>query len=453
MDTRRFFRGRAYDSEVPVQGSDVTPAAANRASLLVLGAAAFMVQADARVIDPLLHAVATDFHTTPPAAAVIISSYALPYGLFQLLYGPIGDRVGKLRVMAACLAVFSLGTFACAFVPNIPVFAILRFLTGVVAAAVIPMSLGYIGDKVPYQDRQIALGRFMSALMIGQIVGSSVGGLFGQYLGWRYVFVVLGVGALGVSALLAREGRRFPEPVNPNRPLGRAILTVPAGGLLIFAGLIGVFPRALAAGFDVLGALLLVYALAAQYGGLLKLPGAPVVLGTVMIEGLFVFGGLAYLASSLTDRFGINYLYAGLMVAGFGLGGLTYSVSVKKLVTRIGELGVLLLGGTLLGAGFVLTGLLPAWYWFIPAVIVVGMGYYTMHGTLQTRATELAPQMRATAISLFAFFFFLGQATGPQLLGLVVKSRGYPLAFVVAGVGLFTTALVSRTLFARQRAA
>ena len=51
-----------------------------------------------------------------------------------------------------------------------------------------------------------------------------------------------------------------------------------------------------------------------------------------MLEGLFVFGGLAYLASSLTDRFGINYAYAGLMVAGFGCGGLIYSVSVKKLV-------------------------------------------------------------------------------------------------------------------------
>jgi predicted MFS family arabinose efflux permease len=426
------------------------PARADRASLLVLGAAAFMVQTDARVMDPLLHAVATDFSTTPPAAAIIISSYALPYGLFQLLYGPIGDRVGKLRVMAVCLAVFSCGTFACTFVPNIPVFAMLRFLNGVAAAAVIPMSLGYIGDKVPYQDRQAALGRFMSALMTGQIVGSTLGGLFGQYLGWRYVFVVDGVCAAGVSVMLAREARRHPEQVNPGRPLGRAIIPVPAGGLLIFAGLVGVFPAPVAVACNVAGAALLVYALVTQYGGLLKTPGAPLVLGTVALEGLFVFGGLAYLASSLTDRFGLNYLYAGLMVAGFGAGGLTYSASVKKLVARIGELGVLMLGGTLLGVGFIATGLLPAWYWFIPAVVIVGMGYYTMHGTLQTRATELAPQMRATAISLFAFFFFLGQATGPQLLGRVVKSRGYGAAFVVAGLGLFLTAFGARLLFARS---
>src|SRR6478736_1359528 len=242
----------------PSQISGASTASIERASLLVLGMAAFMVQADARVIDPLLHVISRDFHTSPPAAAIVISSYALPYGLFQLLYGPVGDRVGKLRVMVGCLAVFSVGTFACAFVPNIPVFAILRFLTGVVAAAVIPMSLGYIGDKVPYQDRQIALGRFMSALMIGQIVGSTLGGLFGQYLGWRYVFVVFGIVALAVSALLWTEGRRYPEQVDAARRLGVSILTVPAGGLLIFAGLVNVLPGAVSIACEATGGALLV---------------------------------------------------------------------------------------------------------------------------------------------------------------------------------------------------
>ena len=105
------------------------------------------------------------------------------------------------------------------------------------------------------------------------------------------------------------------------------------------------------------------------------------------------------------------------MVAGFGLGGLVYSVSVKRLIGRVGELGILLLGGALLGLAFVSVGLMPSWHWFVPTVVVLGMGYYTMHGTLQTKATELAPEARGTAVSLFAFFFFMGQATGPQLLG------------------------------------
>ena len=141
----------------------------------------------------------------------------------------------------------------------------------------------------------------------------------------------------------------------------------------------------------------------------------------------------------------------GLMVAGFGCGGL----DLQLLGQEAGD-------GRSASSAFCCSaarssvsrsfsiGLMPSWHWFVPAVIVLGMGYYTMHGTLQTRATELAPQARGTAISLFAFFFFLGQATGPQLLGSILKSRGYAAAFIVAGVGLFTTAFVSRALFARR---
>src|SRR5262245_64074340 len=103
-----------------------------------------MAQADARVIDALLHVVSVDFHTVPAQASIVISSYALPYGLFQLLYGPIGDRIGKLRVTAVCVTLFAIGTFACGFVSNLAVFAVLRFLTGVVDAAVVLVSVGYI---------------------------------------------------------------------------------------------------------------------------------------------------------------------------------------------------------------------------------------------------------------------------------------------------------------------
>jgi YNFM family putative membrane transporter len=422
----------------------------DRASLMVLGMAAFMVQSDARVIDPLLHVIARDFHTIPANAAIVISSYALPYGLFQLFYGPLGDRIGKLRVMAACLAFFAVGTFACAFVPNLPVFAVLRFLTGVAAAAVVPMSLGYIGDKFPYEARQIALGRFMSALMMGQIAGSTLGGIFGQYLGWRNIFIVFGIVSLAVSTLLAREGQRFPETRRTGRRFGWPILAVPLGGSVIFLGILGVLSIELSRAVEGLGACLLMYAVVTQYGGMLKRPNAPLVLGTVLLEGLFVFGGLSYLASSLTDRFDINYAYAGLMVAGFGVGGLVYSFSVKRLVGRFGELGILVLGGSLLGVAFVLIGVMPSWQWFVPSVILLGMGYYTMHGTLQTRATELAPEARGTAISLFAFFFFMGQATGPLLLGSILKSNGYGPTFITAGTGLFAVALISRQLFSRR---
>jgi len=422
-----------------------------RASLFVLGAAAFMVQADARVIDTLLHAVSQDFHTVPAKASIVISSYALPYGLFQLLYGPIGDRVGKLRVTAACFALFAVGTFVCGFVPSLPAFAVLRFLTGVAAAAVVPMSLSYIGDKFPYEIRQAALGRFMSALMMGQVLGSTLGGIFGQYLGWRNVFFAFGIAALLISVVLGRESRRFPERKQPGRALTSSMVTVPIGGCILFAGMLRVVSPLVTGLLVAFGGALLLYALATQYGYLLKRPNARAVLGAVLLEGLFVFGGLAYLASSLTDRFGMSTIGAGIVLAGFGVGGLAYSFSVKKLVARIGELGILLLGGGLLGFAFVAIGVMSHWQSFVPLVIVLGTGFYTMHGTLQTRATEIAPEARGAAISLFAFSFFMGQSLGPIVLGGILESHGYSAAFVTAGIGLLTVAVVARTLFARLR--
>lgn len=368
-----------------------------------------MVSADARVIDPLLKIVAGEFHVPKETASIVISAYTLPYGLFQLFYGPLGDRIGKLRVMGMMLTLFALGTAACAAVPNLATFTILRFLTGVVAAAIIPLSLGYIGDKFPYEQRQVALGRFMSALMLGQIISSSLGGIFGEFLGWRGIFLVFGIVSLVAAVALIRESQTVPEAPKPERRFAFK-----------------------------------------PYQDLVNRPGARVVLGAVCIEGFLVFGGQPYLGASLKDNFGLRYDLIGLLLGGIGLGGLAYSFGVKKLVAKLGDLGILVLGGSLLAAGYVGVAFLPVWWLFIPCVITLGMGYFTMHGTLQTRATELAPEMRGTAVSLFAFFFFLGQAAGAATIGWLAGRAGYTVAFSTVGLGLLALALVTRALFAKK---
>jgi len=385
--------------------------AANRASLFVLGSAAFLVSADARVIDPLLTIIATEFRVPQESAALTISAYALPYGLCQLFYGPLGDRVGKLRVMAGVMALFALGTAACALVPNLWTFVALRFLTGVVAAAVIPLSLSYIGDTFPYATRQSALGRFMSALMLGQILSATLGGIFGEHLNWRGIFVLFGGAGFVAAALLMREAKRYPEHHTERR------LSL------------------------------------APFVDLWRLPFGRLILTSVFVEGFLVFGGLAYLAASMLERFTfLGPSDVGLMLAGYGLGGLCYSATVRRLVPRIGERGTLLVGGSLLCTAYMVIGLLQTWWLFIPGMILYGMGYFTMHGTLQTRATELNPRARASAISLFAFMFFLGQGTGPIAMGQAIRFTGYGPSFAAAGVGVLLLALWVRAQLARQAA-
>src|SRR5690606_12612994 len=155
---------------------------AARFALLLLVAAVFVVSLDSRVITPLLPAIAEDFDSSISRAGLIVTAYLLPYGLFQLLYGPVADRVGRIRVISVALGVFALGCILCAVAPTLEFLVVLRFLTGVSAAAVIPMTLAYIGDTVPYEQRQAAIGMTVMSTSMGQILSSAVGGLLAAFV-------------------------------------------------------------------------------------------------------------------------------------------------------------------------------------------------------------------------------------------------------------------------------
>jgi len=369
-----------------------------RVSLGVLGAAAFMVIADARVIDPLLHIIADEFKTGVGSAAVIVSAYTIPYGLFQLVYGPLGDRIGKLKVMTAAMGAFAVGTAMCAVVPNIAILTLLRFLTGMVAAAVIPLTLAYIGDNFPYEERQAALGQYLGALVLGQILGGSLGGIFGEYVSWRDIFLLFGIVSLGITLVMWRAVRRVPDRRRPQGSVGLANFQ--------------------------------------PYYQLMTQPAARTLMIAVFIEGFCLFGGFAYVGAFLRDLYHLSYVAIGFMLSGLGLGGLIYSRSVQLLIRRLGESGLIGVGGWLMCASYLSIAVFQNWILFIPLNILMGLGFYMMHGTLQTLATELAPEARGTAVSLFAFNLFLGQGLGAAVLGRVVDSSGYVPCFVMAGVAI-----------------
>jgi predicted MFS family arabinose efflux permease len=381
-----------------VGGSTTEQADKRRVSLGILGAAAFMVIADVRVIDPLLHIIANEFKVGVGSAAIIVSAYTIPYGLFQLLYGPLGDRIGKLKVMTAAMVAFAVGTAVCAFVPNIALLTLLRFLTGIAAAGIIPLSLAYIGDNFPYEERQTAIGRYLSALVLGQILGGSLGGIFGEYIGWRDIFLLFGIVSLAIAAVMWRAIHGVPDKHRVRDPVS----------------LVNFKP----------------------YYQLMTQLTARNVIVAVFIEGFFLFGAFAYTGAFLRDQYNIPYITIGFMLSGFGVGGLIYSRSVKWLVNKLGESGLVGVGGWLMCAGYLSIAVFHNWILFIPLSIVMGLGFYMMHNTFQTQATELAPQARGTAVSLFAFSLFIGQGIGAAAFGKVVDNWGYIPCFVVAGVAI-----------------
>lgn len=372
-------------------------------SLALLGAAGFIVTADARIVNPLLPIISHQFNTSVGNAGNVVTAYAIPYGLFQLVYGPLGDRIGKVRVMVFAMGLFAFGTAACALAPSLLALEALRLVTGAVAAALIPLSLAYIGDHVPYARRQVAISQYLTAIALGTILSTSIGGVVADYLSWRYIFLVYGVVSITVFGLFVRAWRRAPEPA-PARH---------AGALSSWFGL---------------GATVREYRHALS-GRVTKL-----VMVAVFVEGLFFFGGFAYTGAFLRDRYGLLYVVIGVILAGFGIGSLIYSSIARWTLRTLRENGQILAGGFISGGAYIAIALIPSWPLFVFLNILLGLGYYLIHSTFQTKATELVPDARGAVLSFFAFSLFLGQGVGAWLLGLTVNQWGYPTTFIIAGV-------------------
>lgn len=367
-----------------------------------LAAAAFVSGANLRLFDALLPGVAREFGVLPTTAAVVITMFTLAYGLFQIVHGPLGDRVGKLRVIGVATLIASAASLGCAYAPTLEALAWLRFATGIGAAAIVPLSLAWIGDNTPYEKRQATLGRFLGFVLMGQICGPALGGALAEFVSWRQVFDVMAAVFLAVSAVLLVTDRRSRRHAAP--------ATVHAGVLH-------------------------------AYAGVLRDRWVRTVMLTVFLEGALFYGAFAFTGAYLHERFDLSYLLIGTLLAGFGLGGVIYSVQVRRLLALLGETGFVKTGGVLLLACFLALPLLPWWQATIPVFIVAGFAFYMFHNTLQTRATEMAPKARGTAIAVFAFSLFMGQAGGVAFCGLIIRWLGYDWAFVITGAGLLALGL------------
>jgi predicted MFS family arabinose efflux permease len=367
-------------------------------ALLALAAAAFVSGANLRLFDALLPTVAEDFAVPPTTASIVITAFTLAYGLFQIVHGPLGDRVGKLRVIGGATLVAAIASLGCAYATSLQALAALRFATGMGAAAIVPLSLAWIGDNTPYERRQATLGRFLSFILTGQILGPALGGALAEYISWRRVFDVLAVVFLIVSVVLFTVDHRTRVPTTVAKKAHGNMWR--------------------------------------NYATVLADPWVRTVTLTVFLEGGLFYGAFSYTGAYLKDRFGLSYLLIGGLLAGFGVGGVIYSTMVKWLLARLGEKGFVRLGGSLMLVCMGVMPLLPWWQATIPIFIVAGFGFYMFHNTLQTRATEMAPQMRGTAIAVFAFFLFMGQAGGVALCGVAIRLLHYGWTFALCGVCL-----------------
>jgi predicted MFS family arabinose efflux permease len=174
-------------------------------------------------------------------------------------------------------------------------------------------------------------------------------------------------------------------------------------------------------------------------GVLLRLPSSPRVrwvLAMVGIEGALMFGVLAFVPAHLAQRHGLGTAAAGSVLALFGVGGLLYSRIARRLIRALGERGMALAGSGLLGLALPVLAWAGHWAAALPACLLAGAGFYMLHTTLQTQATQMAPAQRGSAVALFACILFLGQSAGVAAVSMAVDSGIAAWAFSACAAGL-----------------
>src|SRR5581483_6072198 len=348
-------------------------------AIALLALASFASAANLRVCDPLLPQMAGELGVSVGKAALTVTAFALAYGVLQIVDGHLSDSRGKLGIVVLGSIWAGIATIGSTTMPSLEPLVVLRFLAGAGAAAVIPVAIAWIGDVVPYHLRQAVLARYISGQILGIVFGQAAGGLLGELIGWRATLAVLGVLHIAAGLLLLGEARRL----GSGRPMPSAS---------------GRWRRS-----------------AASVHRLLQDRWVRTVLISVFIEGVGMFGALAYVGADLHQRFGLSLAAVGALLASFGAGALLYSLTAHSLIARLGQQGLAAFGALALAGGYLLLAVLPGAWLAAPAIALVGLGFYMLHNTLQTNATQMAPEARGLAVSLFAFMLFCGQSAGVAL--------------------------------------
>jgi predicted MFS family arabinose efflux permease len=381
---------------------------------VLLAAAGFASQAQVRVTDSLLPQIADDFHTTVGVAALVVTLYAVTHGSIQFVAGPAADRFGKYRTVAIASTLAAALVALCGTVSSLPQLALARFATGAVAGWVIPGSMAYLGDVTPADRLQPTLARYASGYILGQLFGQAMGGVLGDLFGWRTVFFALaGMFALAAIGLVYEL---IADPLTH----GSHGHTKTSRGFL------------------------------SDYAAVLSNPFARLIIIVAFIEGAVAWGAFAYIGANLHLRFGLSFTLVGLTVACFGIGGLIYAGLVRLLVYRLGQIGLTVIGGLVITAAYAVLAIETAWWPAPSAVTAIGLGFYMFHNTLQTKATQMTPEARGTAVAIFSAALYFGQTAGVAAGALVIDRLGAKPLFLGTAVTFPAVAIWFASILRRR---
>jgi EmrB/QacA subfamily drug resistance transporter len=368
----------------------------------------------------------------------LFSVYLLAQAVTVPVYGKLADVLGRKPVMLFGIGLFLIGSVLCGMAWSMGALIAFRAVQGLGAGAVQPMSMTIVGDLYSLEERAKVQAYIAGVWAVSSVAGPTLGGVFSEYVSWRWIFFVNIPLCLIAAAAI---GLRFSERVDRRRPqidyAGAGVLTL-ALTLLILGLLEGGQAWAwgsppsiavLAGGAALLGAFVLIERRAPDPVVPLRLLRHRLLVATNLVSacvGAVLIGLTSYVPTFVQEVLGTGPLVAGFALAALTLGWPISASQSGRVYLRIGIRGTALIGSTVVVAGSALLLLLDESSSVLQVgatsfVMGLGMGF-TAAPTLIAAQTAVQWQQRGVVTGSNMFFRSAGSAIGVAVFGAIVNA-------------------------------
>ena len=364
---------------------------------LLLGLLAFWINGDNYAAAPMLIEMAKDLHVNISSASFSVTSYMLFFGLLTILFGPLGDRFGKTRIIK--IAAFGSAVFSIvsSFSNSLSFLVFTRAFNGAFSAGILPVSVAYIGENSPDDSRQNSIGKVMGLMFLGGAVAAFIGGAV-TYLGsWRLVYFVYGIAELIIAFILMFLLEKFPESSTHFNFMKN-------------------------------------YKTALSNNSLIKITSV------MFCLGFAVLGSFAFLGKYIQNISNLNIMLIGIVLSSYGIGTFVGGRISGSLRNKFGN-KIFIAAGIIGGFSLLALGLFYNLIFIVLALTGFGLSFIMLQSSFETSAQELLPGMRGTVMSLASFSMVVSGAAGTFINSRIILYYSYSTIFLVAAALLLFAGL------------
>lgn len=361
-----------------------------KSMIRILAIVAFFVGLDSLLVAPLLPVITETISIPDGSGGLLITIYALCYGITAPVFGMMSDRVGRKRMIIIGFIIFSISTFCTGLAKNFEILLLFRGLTGLSGAMIMPSIFALVGDKVTYESRGKAMGTIMGAMIGSTVIGVPIGAVLSEIGNWQWTFYSIGLLTLFLTLLINHILRNEKE-----RDDVHVFLTETVDAPL----------KMTVVNISVLFALLATF------------------LWTIGLHGMFSYIGVYY-----ENNFGISVGQIGIVIFWAGVGSVAGNILGGKLADKIGKKSVIVIASIVSSISVMLfslsTGnLVIAIIVYIIWSLFIGFG----QASLTALISELKPAVRGTVMALNSSAMYIGMTIASGVASLAI-SNGFPFS-------------------------